>query len=527
MTLPAGGERVMALFRMSSHCSAQGHCLDDDAAARHMPVAQAMLRSRWPRIGWSLRWMPATVEAEDDEGEDGATRVTFQHPHWVDWADGERVAPPTVTLPASRLQALDAELCQSLGDGFEPMLSLVEVRWGNLQRAVAFDPGSWGAVGSTVSPGFVGKLHDHFYVLGGRAVEVLSIFVSCSRDLAEVSETFVRSQLRGRHVAAMFFLWAAHNGDLAEAGNAYVEPAALFGLMRRFESLGIPTRWPHTAALSELLAAKSWMPAMSLGALRVPATTRVGRASIVRDPALAARAALAALRQRAVEQGLAAASESESCVVTKAGFTYEARAVVDCIGAEELGNALRNLSDQFPFHDVFFVQARVPDVALEARVGVVRGAAANCTCTRMEHVSADGYFHDFVALPRDEAVERWLGGDEAAMRDAEAQIAELCAGWWRWLLAESAEDPVSVRVDFLVRRPAPGRAEVWTCEVGELGYSTVGWEAFPGRVLPEVFVECLSDIACEADDCGCQAAREHAKMLMSRQLRVKSVRLPR
>lgn len=508
------GDRVMALFRMRSHHSVEGHTLQDsNAEFRYMPVEAPMLRYRWPKVGWSVRWLPATIVQLGHEGAE----VQWDHPHWIDWSDGDRVGAPKHWVPMAHLQGLagveeEGVACPTLG-GWEPMLSLVEVRWGDLRRPVDFHPDSWGAVGSSISPSFIGSFHDTFFRLCGSAVEILTVFVSRTADLTEVSEAFVRAQLRGRHMGVLYFLWPAHAGDqmAAEAGHGYVDPPALYRLMRNLESVGIPTRWPHASPLAEVLASKAWLAGSCLDRSRlIPATTRVNRALVVRDPQCAARAALAQLLPLAKAQGLVPEDATEETVVcvTKLGFSYEARAVVECTGATELGNALSNLLDQFSYHECVFVQARVPDVALELRVGVVRGAPVNIAYTRMGTVTETGYFCEFSCLPREQALLQWLGGDEPALVSAEEQARHTCLRWWEWLSAEASEGPVSVRVDFLVRRTRPGCAEAWTCEVGEQGYSSVGWEDFPDTVFPEVFAECLHDVDCVVPDCGCLLATQ-------------------
>merc|ERR1712039_713623 len=109
-----------------------------------------------------------------------------------------------------------------------------------------------------------------------------------------------------------------------------------------------------------------------------------------------------------------------------------------------------------------------------------------------------------------EALREWLPGKEDVLAAAEGQAREFCKAWWAWLQAESSEALVSVRIDFLVRCSEQGLGEAWTCEVGEQGYSSVGWEDFPGIVFPEVFMDCLLDGDCEVEDCGCSAARDAA-----------------
>uniref|UniRef100_A0A7S1FIZ4 Uncharacterized protein n=1 Tax=Noctiluca scintillans TaxID=2966 RepID=A0A7S1FIZ4_NOCSC len=503
MTMPSPGKRVMALFRMRSHHTSEGHTFDEEASLRYFPVEAAMQRYRWPKVGWSVRWLPAVVV----EVKGAQVCVHWDHPHWIDWADGERVAAPKTWVSTQMLQDLasDGESTSTLG-GWEPMLSIVEVRWGDLRRPVEYHPDSWASFGSTISPPFIASMHETLFRCAGQAYEVLSVFVSRSSDLTDVSEVFIRTQLCGRHIAALVFLWASNPGDV-EVG--YLDCAVLYGFMRRLESVGMPIRWPHASHMSELLASKSWLPSRSRDLnCKVPATTRVCRSAVVRDSLLAAQNVLRQLAPLAKEQGLATATGEKAVCVTKLGYTYEARCVVECIGAAELSNALTNLADQYPYHDSIMVQARVPNFAVELRVGVVHGEVMNITYTRMATVSEQGYFTEFLQLPREKALAEWLSGDEEALASAEAQAGVLSRLWWSWLKMESSETLVSVRLDFLVCHIDVGLSEVWTCEVGEQGYSPVGWEGFPGVVFPHIFASCLEDINCDCPDCGCGQAME-------------------
>merc|ERR1712061_920452 len=71
-------------------------------------------------------------------------------------------------------------------------------------------------------------------------------------------------------------------------------------------------------------------------------------------------------------------------------------------------------------------------------------------------------------------MQEWFHNDAAAWRSAMEQIQALSRRWDLWLLTQSAEPTVSVRIDYMLERVAPGEAEVWTGEVGEQGYSMGG-----------------------------------------------------
>ena len=47
--------------------------------------------------------------------------------------------------------------------------------------------------------------------------------------------------------------------------------------------------------------------------------------------------------------------------------------------------------------------------------------------------------------------------------------------WLTWLRCQSAEALPAVRMDMLIKRTAPGAAEVFTLEITELGFSMLAW----------------------------------------------------
>jgi hypothetical protein len=93
----------------------------------------------------------------------------------------------------------------------------------------------------------------------GCEFEIFSAFVSSTTDLqrmAVVAPTIARGVLhRGHARAAMYFLWPAAYGEATDAdgslqlGGGFVEASALLELMRTMETVDIPSRFPHPAAL--------------------------------------------------------------------------------------------------------------------------------------------------------------------------------------------------------------------------------------------------------------------------------------
>jgi len=61
--------------------------------------------------------------------------------------------------------------------------------------------------------------------------------------------------------------------------------------------------------------------------------------------------------------------------------------------------------------------------------------------------------------------------------------------WYLWLLTQSAEPTVSVRIDYMLERVSSGKADVWTGEVGEQGYSM-------GGINPLVVFNAVLDTIC-------------------------------
>ena len=116
---------------------------------------------------------------------------------------------------------------------------------------------------------------------------------------------------------------------------------SLLELMRRVESAGIPTRFPHSAHVYRALLAKEWTTAVSgcgPSQMRVPATTRVSASSVARVPFSAAKRAVDALR----------AIKGDECDrgVVKLGYSWEALDVRAWRGVSDLAGALEDVLHQ-------------------------------------------------------------------------------------------------------------------------------------------------------------------------------------
>lgn len=493
-----------------------GHERLDVPGERWLLCPTPTLGTNRPRIGWSERWLPATVVEGPAAGNGGQGTVRFRWDVrlWFDWASGERI---DTTDPVALLDAVQVNRVrqrrghwQSLASpnggvtplggtelhtgGAQVAVSFVVFRWGAAKIPIQYDSHSWGrAEGSTVSARFVQLFFNRAVVPRlGWDYEVLTVFIQHSDEFAGISPEFLASLCRGRSVVSLYFLWPIQGqqtyGDKHPCTAAYVDADTFFDLVTRMEACGIVTRWPHHSQLWRCLTSKEWVPNLSLvPRFHVPLTTRVPKSLIVVDPQRAAQQALAALRrlqaEKRSEDGYSGPLNSdwvpgpggERCVA-KLGYSYEGLDVKMVQGEQQLTDALYVLATQPGYtNDCVYVQQRVHRVDLEARCFVVRGEVADCLYTRFARIDSGGYVRDYEkAHSAEEAMREWFCNDQAAWCHAMDQIQMLTRRWYAWLLTQAAEPTVSVRIDYMLERVSVGMADVWTGEVGEQGYSMGG-----------------------------------------------------
>merc|ERR1711976_1100432 len=90
------------------------------------------------------------------------------------------------------------------------------------------------------------------------------------------------------------------------------------------------------------------------------------------------------------------------------------------------------------------------------------------------------------------AARLWMGGDIDALKDGEARCKTAAEHWLTWLEAQTCEVIPAIRFDFFVGRSAvPGKADVWTLEICELGFSMLAHEELPGKVFAAMLRSCL------------------------------------
>ena len=276
-----------------------------------------------------------------------------------------------------------------------------------------------------------------------------------------------------------------------------------FALVRRAERCGLPSRFPHASHLYELLLSKSWAAHLCTSPrFHLPLTTRAATALIVRDAPTAARAAL-----RALHALRPPGSEPVAEGVVKLGYSWEAMDVRAFTGPAQLAQQMAELVLQSGCEaDYVFVQERVA-TDLEMRLMVVDGAVRHTLFSRFGRVRGH-VFADFEWLTdRDAVATAWLDGDRAALAHAERVAQRLVGRWVHWLRTEGADAAPGFRLDLLVCRVGPGRARVYTGELGELGFSMLSWDAGPKVVTEAVLRAAFRDCVCGVAGCGCDADR--------------------
>lgn len=118
----------------------------------------------------------------------------------------------------------------------------------------------------------------------------------------------------------------------------------------------------------------------------------------------------------------------------------------------------------------------------------------------------------FSMCGRAEAIAQWLDADEECMVHAEEQARALVSTWLLWLRAIATEVPPTIRIDLLLTRAGPGRAELHTLELTEAGFSLLGWRGGPPAVMGALLDACFQDVGPTAAEAALLDAY-HARQL--------------
>ena len=86
------------------------------------------------------------------------------------------------------------------------------------------------------------------------------------------------------------------------------------------------------------------------------------------------------------------------------------------------------------------------------------------------------------------------------MTKAEKRVRSLIARWLVWLRCQSSEPTPCIRMDLLVSRAGPGRSEVHTLELTEMGFSMLAWPDGPRVVFNALVESFFNDVEHTAAD---------------------------
>jgi len=232
---------------------------------------------------------------------------------------------------------------------------------------------------------------------------------------------------------------------------------------------------------------------------RLPAATMVNKGSVLQNPKAVARQALASLdyirKQNPCHSGAADAigpsftnRDGVKKGVVKLGWSWEARYVTVFSGEEELARTLTEMLTHpgcsastcivqewvdFDFEmRLYFLPPQTWDPGQKLKP---RQTIYNAWYGSMR----GGERRNFSRLSADEVLSRMWQHDAGALESAKAQALAISQHLLAWLrLADSKLVPM-IRLDFMLKRLGPGKAQVVFGEYCEMGACCLGWEEGP------------------------------------------------
>merc|ERR1712232_143948 len=186
--------------------------------------------------------------------------------------------------------------------------------------------------------------------------------------------------------------------------------------------------------------------------------------------------------------------------VAKLGWSWEAMDVQAWRNKRELERGLVSLAEQpDSLVDCVYVQEWV-DFDVEIRHFVVEPDLRRPETLKPKKLiytvfktQDQGSFRNFDRFDRQGCLLKTFNNDGAALADAEQQAETLIVRWLEWLQAQSHELPVVTRFDILAKHSGPGKAEVRTGELTELGGCFLGWPEGPQVVFGAMLRSCFAD----------------------------------
>lgn len=347
--------------------------------------------------------------------------------------------------------------CVISSEPAQPELSLLMLRWcdGGQRKNLAGD--------MTPTDEWVADFCNHH--LHKVNYEVITVYVNSSNELHDVSEAWAFSALKGKIKAAMILLWPSLS---QQPRPGFVEEASLFNLMERLETIGISCSYPHSSQLYRTLASKAWTADLSAEEFQIPPTRRISLAEIKKCARTAADNAASVLGE-------------SSGFVAKLGFSWNSEDVVAAGDQEELARKLQDLVVQEPGrgpHGHVLVQKRIQGLLCEPSVFLKHGSIIE---TRF--VSPVLGQRSFRTFSESEALAEIFNSSKEDLSSVLEETCRLSNKLLKWIMADFAEIPSFLRMDFLVaREPSTSKLQIWTGEVCELGGGLCGLSG--GRAEP-------------------------------------------
>eukprot|EP00928_Gymnodinium_smaydae_P081871 TRINITY_DN65309_c0_g1_i1.p1 TRINITY_DN65309_c0_g1~~TRINITY_DN65309_c0_g1_i1.p1 ORF type:complete len:555 (+),score=136.58 TRINITY_DN65309_c0_g1_i1:78-1742(+) len=474
-----------------------------------------------PRLLQSHGWLAGDLVA--GTLEEAAARYANGNP--ATWAEvvpstsltfvdryGRPVAVPSLKVPIERLRTPAAA---------KPRLSVVFARWGGKHR-VGEDyevedegDGGWGGYGCIPSDWYIAGVvekglmaHPTIGKAGGGGssndFEVLSLFLGSTAQVKRVVQDapVLRTLAKGDSAATFWMLWPADwEADWNTTGyEGYVERRSLFSSMAACEAAGFRTSFPHPAKLYEHITSKSWMATLSAEQkARLPAGVLVSRKDVNMDAKAAAKNAIAALQDiRAgsvfhAQGGPSAINRSGSGVqkgVCKLGWSWEAKHVWFWTGEQKLAECLRAMVHLPGWLGENCIVQEWVDFDFELRLFFFppAGWAPPAPLQPLHHEytawntsTTDHSPGAFLKFSEERCLKTW-SQDNDALASAKAQAIEAAQFLIGNLMQHHPEPVPMIRMDFMLKRLGPGKAQVVFGEYCEMGACCLKWEDGPPTV---------------------------------------------
>ena len=445
-------------------------------------------------------------------------RTKFLEPIWVD-SKGQ------VLEEKSLFQWLSADggNLRLFNPSYVPEVSLVAVRWGG---SVPVDERRFDFA---LSDKLIQELLD---TVLSKNFEVFTIYIEHSSELEKVSHLHLFHCLRGKTKLGMYFLWGSNN----DSKPGYVIASDLIHLMERLESVGVVTKYPNHSSLYRAITSKEYQSTLCVcPKLNIPPTVSVPVSLVLSSLDSAVANILKSLQtiKKHVQESDAPITNG----VVKVGNEWMGDGVRAFAGAEDLKAKLLAMLDgaHGPVKSIL-VQERIPSLVCEPRVFVFNGKVRGIRYTwNQKEDLKSGRIHALRTCPQNRAAEELFHGDVAAQKFVERKIAYLVNEWNVWLLTIGGEIPLFVRMDFLVESlegSQPGKEgggedawnygdgengkadpvllpspephaddvkyqdlfRVWTCELGEMGSSMVGFREGKSMLFDAVASSCTCPV---------------------------------